>query len=399
MTNNRPIWMMALSQTIVWAGIYYMFPAMILRFEAATGWTKTELTTVFTIAMGISALASPLAGRLIDRGHGPAVLTGSTALGGVAVAGLAAVETIWQFAALWAVLGFAMAGGLYIPCFSLVTRVRGASARGAITRITLIAGLAGTVSFPTAHLMSDLLGWRGALLVFAGAILTLAVPLTHRATRRLEAEHRARRASKDVGADPSTISPTTTDRAGFLRHPTFWLLAVCFAGLALTHGVCITHMLPILEERRIDPDLAVLAASSVGPMQVLGRLMMLAVERRLSSRAITMACFVALMLAVIALLAAEASPLLLLPFVFFLGSGAGVTSIMKPVVTRDILGEADFGAVSGALAVPFLAAFALAPVAGSLLWEAGGYDLVLMALLAVAGVGLAAFVAASRRAA
>lgn len=156
-------------------------------------------------------------------------------------------------------------------------------------------------------------------------------------------------------------------------------------------------MLPIMAERGIDTDLAVLAASAVGPMQVVGRLIMLAVETRVGSRAITLACFLALGLAVLALLGAAASPLLLLPFVFFLGSGAGVTSIMKPVVTRDILGEADFGALSGALAVPFLAAFALAPVAGSLIWEVGGYDWVLAALLAVITVGTAAFVAASRR--
>lgn len=203
--NNRPIWMMAVSQTIVWAGVYYMFPAMILRFEAATGWSKTELTAVFTAAMGISALASPLAGRLIDRGHGPAVLTGAAALGGVAVAGLAGVQDLWQFAALWAVLGLAMAGALYIPCFSLVTRARGAAARGGITRITLIAGLAGTVSFPTAHLISDLLGWRGALLVFAGAVLMVAVPLAWHATRRLEAEHRARHADPE----PATGAPAS----------------------------------------------------------------------------------------------------------------------------------------------------------------------------------------------
>lgn len=384
--------MLAVSQTIVWAGLYYMFPAMILRFEAATGLDRTDLSAVFTLSIGFSALCSPIAGRLIDRGHGPRVLAGSAGLGGVALAGLTVVDGFWSFAALWAVIGVAMGGALYIPCFSLVTRARGPGARRAITLITLVAGFAGTLAFPCAHLLSDLLGWRGPLIVFAALILGVALPLAGAAARRLEADHAAR------GAPADNARRAAPDRAPrYMTRSSFWLLAVCFAALALTHGICVTHLLPILEERAVDPDLAVLAAAAIGPMQVLGRLAMLAVEHRVTNRAITLACFLALALAVLALMAAAASPLMLLPFVALLGSGAGVSSIMKPVVTRDILGEEGFGTVSGALAVPFLAAFALAPIVGALIWRAGGYDLVLQTLLAASAVGLTAFAFASRK--
>nr|WP_281413145.1 MFS transporter [Marivibrio halodurans] len=372
-----------------------MFPAMILRFEAATGLARTDLSAVFTLSIGFSALCSPIAGRLIDRGHGPRVLAGSAGLGGVALAGLAVADGFWSFAALWAVIGLAMGGALYIPCFSLVTRARGPGARRAITLITLVAGFAGTLAFPCAHLLSDLLGWRGPLIVFSALILGIALPLAGMAARRLEAEY----APRGVPADEAhETHPTEPDRGlRYMTHPSFWLLAVCFAALALTHGICVTHLLPILEERAVDPDIAVLAAAAIGPMQVLGRLAMLAVEHRVTNRAITLACFLALALAVLALMAAAATPLMLLPFVALLGSGAGVSSIMKPVVTRDILGEEGFGAVSGALAVPFLAAFALAPVAGALIWRTGGYDLVLQTLLAVSVIGLTAFAFASRK--
>src|SRR3546814_13706767 len=70
-----------------------------------------------------------------------------------------------------------MALCLYEPCFAFLTRTRGGDARRAITRITLIAGLAGTVSFPTANLLAELFGWRAATSGFAAAILLLAVPL------------------------------------------------------------------------------------------------------------------------------------------------------------------------------------------------------------------------------
>lgn len=402
--SPAPIWAMAVSQTIVWAAVYYMFPATLLQVQAETGWSKASVTLAFTAALGVSALASPAAGRLIDGGRGVAVVAGGAAAGGVLVAALGAALAVgagyWVFLALWLMLGLVMAGALYIPCFSLVTRARGASARRAITLITLVAGFAGTVSFPAAHLLSATLGLPGALVVLGAAALGAGFPLALWGARRLEAEHRAR------PAPPS--APDSQDRQGdlgapkkrwWLARPAFWLLAASFGCLALTHGVAINHLLPILAERGIAPDLAVLAASAIGPMQVAGRLLMLAVEHRASSRAITLACFMAMAGAPAALLAAGwgagCGALWLIPAVALLGAGAGVSSIMKPTTQRDILGEADFGAVSGALAVPFLAAFAAAPFLGSLLWEIGGYDVALGLLVGVSSLGGAAFFAAS----
>ena len=65
----------------------------------------------------------------------------------------------------------------------------------------------------------------------------------------------------------------------FLRSPVFWLLAVGFSLGAVLHGVALHHLLPILNERSISNDIAVFAASFIGPMQVAGRLAMMAVER------------------------------------------------------------------------------------------------------------------------
>ncbi|MEQ8602190.1 MAG: MFS transporter [Marivibrio sp.] len=387
-----PIWALAVSQTIVWAAVYYMFPATLLQVQAETGWSKAAITLAFTLALGISALASPAAGRLIDRGRGVAVLAGGAAAGGALVAALGAAlgagAPYWLFIALWLALGLVMAGALYIPCFSLVTRARGAGARRAITLITLVAGFAGTLSFPAAHLLAEAFGLPGALVALGAAALAVGFPLALWGARRLEGERRARPAPS--GAPDAR----PTQGRWWLGAPAFWLLSGGFACLALTHGVLINHLLPILAERGVPSELAVLAAASVGPMQVAGRVLMLAVERRASSRTITLACFAALIGAPAALLAAGGGPIWLALAVALLGAGAGVVSIMKPTTQRDILGEADFGAVSGAMAVPFLAAFAAAPFVGSLVWEAGGYDLALALLVGVSSLGAAAFWAA-----
>jgi hypothetical protein len=78
---HKIVWPMAVAQTIVWAGLYYAFPALLVQWEADPGWTKAELTGAFTICVLLSAALAPFSGRLIDRGLGPAMFAGSAAIG------------------------------------------------------------------------------------------------------------------------------------------------------------------------------------------------------------------------------------------------------------------------------------------------------------------------------
>ena len=74
--NQRSIWYLAIAETLVWAGMFYSFPALILQWENDLGWSKTEISATFTTALIVSALTAPLAGRLIDLGYGRTLLTG-----------------------------------------------------------------------------------------------------------------------------------------------------------------------------------------------------------------------------------------------------------------------------------------------------------------------------------
>src|SRR3546814_1371338 len=87
----------------------------------------------------------------------------------------------------------------------------------------------------------------------------------------------------------------------------------------------------MLDERGIPQGMAVFAAAMIGPMQVAGRLAMMAVERHISNRGISIACFAAVALATVSLMTASLVPMMLVLFVILQGSGHGVTSIMKPL--------------------------------------------------------------------
>jgi len=104
--------------------------------------------------------------------------------------------------------------------------------------------------------------------------------------------------------------------------------------------------------------------------------------------------------AVASLILAGTAPVLLAAFVVLQGAGYGVTAISRPVVSATVLGRDGFGAISGALALPFITASAVAPTLAAAVWSVGGYDAVrwgLLVLLAIAAVSFFLAIAASRR--
>ncbi len=387
--RDRPILFLAIAQMLIWACIYYSFPALLLHWEQSLGWSRADLTGAITLAVFVSAFCSPLYGRLIDAGRGAQMMTAAAAIGGGCMILLSLVEQLWQFYLLWAVIGLCMAGSLYEPCFALITRARGAEAKRSIIFVTLVAGFAGTVSFPVAHSLVLAFGWRGTVLFFGAVAILVVAPLMWLGASGVER----------AGAHRHSVNPhLSVAEQPFLRSPVFWCLAFGFGLAAMLQGITLHHLLPILSEREIHPEVAVIAISFIGPMQVGGRLVMIAAERRVSIHGIAITCFVLMAASIAFLILAGVTPALLIAFVILFGGSYGVVSIIRPVIARNLLGERQFGAKSGALALVYLVGSASAPFIGSLLWGWGGYELVLPGLIFLAGFGLMLYLAAQKQA-
>ena len=58
------VWLLALGQTLTYAGAYYAFPALLPDLQAATGWSVAELAAGPTLAFLVMAVLMPLTGRL-----------------------------------------------------------------------------------------------------------------------------------------------------------------------------------------------------------------------------------------------------------------------------------------------------------------------------------------------
>ena len=383
------VWPLAVAETIVWAAMYYAFPALLPEWERDLGWSRTELSVAFTLSLLVSASLVPVAGRLIDRGLARTIFTGGAVLGAALLALLSAVTELWQFYCIWIGLGVAMSGTLYEACFAVLVRSTGDRARRAITIVSIVAGLAGTVSFPSAHLLSAAFGWRGAVLAFAAAVCLVAVPLIRSACRRAEAQ------APMHAPDPSA---SAAQALAVTRIPAFWLLATAIFLAALDHGMLVSHVLPILDDRGIGAGLAVIAASFIGPMQVAGRLVLMAADRLATTLVASTACFAMMAVAGMCLLHASSAPALVIGFVVLQGAGIGIASVMRPVVTAELLGRRNFGVVSGLIGLMHMGGYAIAPSVSALVWASGGYDRVIILAVAAAVVAVAALLAAWRAA-
>lgn len=386
---RRIVWPLAIAETIVWASMYYVFAALLPAWESDLGWSKTTISGAFTVALVASAAFSPVAGWLIDRGFARAVLAGGAAAGAVLLGLLSFAHEIWQFYVVWFGLGIVLACVLYQTSFALLTHALGDRARRAITLVSLVAGFAGTLSFPTAHALADIGSWRLAVAVFAGASALIAVPLFWlSAGRAMQLSH----------AMTTRSEMRTRDAMQALRRGAFWLIAASFALVALEHGIVTTHILPILAERGVQQDAAVFAAAMIGPMQVAGRLAMMAGERHVTTRTIALGCYLSMAVAIGLLLAAALDPGFVVGFVILMGAGIGVNSIVRPLVVNELLGRKNFGLITGLLNVPTTMGYAIAPTLAAIIWMRGGYDLVLVVALAVTVLAIGTLLLAWRAA-
>ena len=338
------------------------------------------------MALAVSAVLAPAVGRLIDRGFGSFVFTGSAVLGSLLLTLLSMVTKLWQFYTVWILIGMAMSGGLYEACFAILTRVMVTRAKQAITFVTLVAGFAGTLAFPGTHALVGILGWRGTVLSFAAAIVLVAAPLNWSGCRFSE---------RHTETHALVGSHEATETLGVFHSARFWLLAVAYMTIALDHGVLLTHLLPLLDDRGIQSEAAVFAASMLGPMQVAGRLAIISAGHRVSTLGIFTLAYIFMIIAALSLLGSGTVSILLISFILFQGAGFGVMSILRPVMVAELFGRNNFGLISGSLAVPYLGAAAAAPTIAALIWWVGGYDLVIFFALAASGIGLVSILAAA----
>lgn len=374
---------LCLTQIVSWGVLYYAFPVLLTSVSGDTGWSTTSLTATFSGALLIAGLAGIPVGRMLHRMGPRTVMTAGSILATLSVLVVSVSPDRAVFTIAWAGIGVAMAGTLYTPAFAAVTTWFGTRRVPAITKVTLVGGLASTAFAPLTAALNEHLGWRGSFAVLALVLALLTIP-THLVALR-----------PAWPVTPTSRAAPEGDVGPVGRPPQLLLLSASFAACALCSLAVLTNLVALLQERGFTLSDAALVLGVGGVGQVAGRLGYARLHRRLDVRKRTVAVLTAVILGTVAL-ALTPGPLGLLVVVALVaGNARGVSTLLQATAVSDRWGTDNYARLNGVFGAPLMIAGAVAPFVGSGLAAAlGGYTAAfgLLALIALIGAAVTSVV-------
>ncbi len=363
---------LAITETISWGIIYYAFSVFISPMELDTGWTRTQLTGAFSLALLLrGAMAVPV-GIWIDR-HGARLLmtTASLLASGLVILWSQASGPLMYYL-IWAGLGVCMAALFYEPAFTVIANWFLRRRARALAFITFIAGFASTIFLPLADLLLQRHGWRTAVLLLGIVLAITTVPLHALVLRRRPADIGLQPDGAQEADDTAATAPSRSVRE-VLRGGGFRALTAAFSLAMLAGNAIRVHFVPFLLDQGVTSSLAATGAGAIGAAQVLGRLFFAPFTERFSLRLLTAGTFVLQALALLLLLTVRAAWGIWL-FVLLFGAGIGAATLLRPAILVQRYGAAQFGRISSVMVVFLTLAGTIAPVgAGALYDHFGSY--------------------------
>lgn len=378
MLDHRVVVALGTAQTLAWASSYYL-PAMLAAPMARDlGISTPTVFAAFSVALVVSALLGPYAGRLIDRWGGRPVLSCTNLVFALGLAALANAHGTASLFGAWIILGIGMGGGLYEAAFSTLVRLYGHSSRNAITGITLIAGFASTVGWPLSTWLEHEVGWRGACYAWAALHLLVGLPLNLLLPRAGSPLPDSVPERSGLANESATLGEVHAQRAAVL-------LSIVFAATWFVSTAMAAHLPRLLEMNGATLATAVAVGALVGPAQVAGRLLEFGFLRQVHP--LLSARMAALMhpvgTVVLGLVGGPGAVL----FTLLHGAGNGILTIAKGTLSLVLFGPHGYGHRQGLLMIPARIAQASAPWLFGLCLDAWGAG----AMWLSGSIGLLAF--------
>lgn len=368
---------LGVGQICGWGTLYYSFPLIAESMMTELGWTRTDVYGAATLGLVLAAFLAYPVGIAIDKGFGKVLMSVSSLIAAAFFVMWSQVSSLVSFYFLIAGIGALQAALLYEPAFALVARRVGAGkARSGITAITLWGGFASTVFIPFVQLLLDQAGWRGALLTLGIINFLVCTPLYFHYIR-------PEKDTIDLGSSSDETKQIADKKVlqTALRKPAFWLLMLALTAYAGAFTAFTFHMYPMLLETGISTESVVWAIATIGPAQVLGRILISVFAKNISIRHIGSFVTAVFPIVFIVLGFQLSNIWLITAACITYGVCNGIFTIVRGLVVPEMISQQAYGALNGLLSLPSTLARALAPVAAALIWSSSlSYQGVLWAI-------------------
>ena len=310
-----------------------------------------------TVMLLVSALLAPRVGALIDRLGAQQVMTAGSFVAAFAMLAQAMAGGLGTYLLGWVLFGIAMPMMLNNAAMPGLVQVVGPDARRAITGLTLISGLTGTVFLPFSAWLLDHSGWRNAYFLFAVLHIFVCAPIHWFVLRRRNSPD----AAAETGGKPKT-APTEGLLPPDRRRQAFILLSIwsCTEGL-LTWGLYM-QVIDVFKGLGLPRDTAVWIWALVGPTQATARFAELMSSGKHSILTTALGSALMTTLSFSAFLLGGVSVPSAILFCILMGLGHGLFAVARNTLPLALFGAREYGTYMGLLTVPQNIVNAIAPV-------------------------------------
>jgi len=363
-TTTRLVWQLGITQTVGYASSYYLSAILARPISEDLGFGFENYFAFIAVASIVGGLLGPPLGRLIDKWGGRLVLPFASILFALGLTSMSLSVDAVTFALSWLLTGIAMAAGLYDAAFATAVEILGENARKTIAGITLIAGFASTVGWPITSAIEQEFSWRVALLFWASNHIAIALPLHIFLPGVKRDERRLRRVSRQTN---QTVGP----KAPIVMVA---LTSLLFLSAGFVQIVMGAHLPQVIEVSGATADVALIAATLLGPGQVAARLLQVMFPTIFKPPIVAILAIVLHPIGVLTLLLLEDDGYF--AFVVLHGMGSGFLTVAAGVLPLYLFGARNYGERQGYIMASTDILLSFAPVLfGFLLIRIGVWSL------------------------
>ncbi len=323
------------------------------------GWTRGELGLAVGVYFVVSALATFISGRIVDRTSPRLLLNAGVIVSAIGIGLMSQVSQPWQPVLFYGVL-FAFGNGAtsLVPVGVMVTRafatrtglVNSVIASGvSVGQLVIIAALAAVLAR---------IGWRSIFLWLAAAQIALVpllvITLPARTTRQI-----------------ATVPAEGMNVTAALRTSKLWLLLAIYAICGLDDFFVATHVVAFAQDRGVAALFAGNLLALMGLTALFGVLATGVISDRFGPIGTTAASFAA-RVAVFGLISIDQSTLSIAIFALVFGATFLMTAPLTVLFVRDHFGLKHLGALTGLITMVHQVFGGIGAYGGALIFDAAG---------------------------
>lgn len=380
------------------------FGAYTVLLRQDYGWSKTMLSSAFSLGQAEGGLIGPFQGMLVAR-WGPAAMSRVGAvLFGIGLMMFSAVNSpAMYFLAVFVTFTGVNFFGWFPVTVAIVNWFERKRARA--LAIYALGVSVGGLFVPLTIFSLENVGWRET--AFATGVLAIALgyPLAGLLMRRAEdygyevdgLQKTPALEAADVMSQPTVTTTRDFTTREAMRTPQFWFIALGHSTALLMVSAVMVHLVPLINESKgYTLAQASLAVAVLTFAQAGGNLLGGVIGDRYSKRAIAAVCMFLHSVGLLMLAFGAGLPILLLAVVIH-GIAWGTRGPLMMAIRADYFGRTHFSAIAGASQPIVMAGMTGGPlVAGFLYDRTGDYEAALIVLAIVSVFGSLFWVFASR---